>query len=207
VSGHGKRIFWLVVVNGLTTFRNVCSGIMFLADLSLLETFGVALAGGLSDIYDGRLAAIYNVRTVQGGIYDKLSDKIYMCACIFRLYHLWGIYAENADFRPATEALVIILIILESLIILGALCVKALNWFGSVKWNAEFEANQWGRWKMGFEVSAICALVVALIIHDRWLESLHLSILLVNILLLIADVLAVISIIVYIKNYLFKKEV
>lgn len=188
-----RWIFWWSVVNLLTLFRVVCSSVLLFGNLTLAQAFGWALLGGVSDL-EGKLAIEKNVATNWGGNFDKFSDKFYLFSCLVRLYYFW-VEAANGIYLKVTTQILVGLLTSAELIIFICACLGLFVF--KIK---DIKANQWGRRKMGFEVAAVCVMIVSLIIHSRW-ESLHISIVVINALLLISNVLAYVSIFVYWRDY------
>lgn len=131
--------FW-TVPNVLTIFRFLMVGIMlyFFWAGNSMAALAVYVTAALTDVLDGYIARKYNQISNFGKLFDPMADKLLSIAALAGLFYIGYI----------SRTLVIIVIIKESLMILGG--ALALLWLKNVVY-----ANKFGKFAALMYTAAI----------------------------------------------------
>lgn len=150
---------------------------------------------GLTDFFDGRLARYLNSESNFGKALDRLRDKIFICPTLFILFwYYWTLTEQSAAFSAFTGALVLSIILLESLLFVA--------WIIGVVKKLDVSSNKYGQAKMFCEFLAVMIWLISLNV-ERYLEFplFRSSIYLINLILIITVYLAVRSLEGYCGRY------
>ena len=157
-----KRVGNLTLANQLTFLRLVAVPFFILAILE--ARFGLALvvfiAAGLTDLFDGLVARVFQQRTALGAFLDPAADKLLVTAAFVLLTR----YPNLLQAIPMTHriplALTILLISRDVLIVGIALMLNLA--YGQT----QFQPSIWGKITTGAEL--VTAGLVLLCNHYKW---------------------------------------
>ncbi len=160
-----------------------------------------AFFGGLSDFLDGRMADILETKSLFGGAFDKLRDKVFVVPNLIIL-----IWVYRWALKDLPTWLFISTIILACSISFLELLLFIFAWIVAVK-KIPIEANKLGRIKMSFLFPVIILWLFSLAIQTSFkIPAFQFSIYLINAILGITGFLTVLSLENYYEKYYLEPE-
>ena len=157
-----KRVGHLTLANQLTFLRLVAVPFFILAILD--ARFGLALAlfiaAGVTDLFDGLVARVFQQRTALGAFLDPAADKLLLTAAFVLLTK----YPNLFQAIPMTNRIPIgltILLISRDVLIVGIAVMLNLA-YGQT----QFQPSIWGKITTGAEL--VTAGLVLLCNHFKW---------------------------------------
>jgi cardiolipin synthase len=161
-----KRVGHLTLANQLTFLRLVAVPFFI---LSILEArFGLALgifiAAGVTDLFDGLVARVFQQRTALGAFLDPAADKLLVTSAFVLLTKYPNLFQAIPMTNRIPIGLTILLISRDVLIVAIAIMLNLA--YGQTK----FEPSIWGKITTGAEL--VTAGLVLLCNHYKWTSPL-----------------------------------
>ena len=157
-----KRVGHLTLANQLTFLRLVAVPFFILAILD--ARFGLALAlfiaAGVTDLFDGLVARVFQQRTALGAFLDPAADKLLLTAAFVLLTKYPNLFQAIPMTNRIPIGLTILLISRDVLIV--AIAVMLNLAYGQT----QFQPSIWGKITTGAEL--VTAGLVLLCNHFKW---------------------------------------
>lgn len=167
-----------VVQAGLWIFRNVITvpniitviGIFLTWKMAIwrldgqadLLTFCFLVGAVLTDKLDGIFAKLWKQSTALGSILDKFRDKFLILSTFFFIFQSFRLILTKTAFFICLSLTLTAVVELVLLFIGGIVSLAG----------AKLRANEFGRWKMGYECTAV---IIWSLVHDLHLFNFHLT--------------------------------
>ena len=156
------------------------------------------LAGlvSLTDLIDGLIARRLKIKSNFGSALDRLRDKIFICPLLIILvwYYPESLGAASIAVYTLTKALIIVIVLLESLLL--------ITWLIGIIKKLDVSSNQYGRIKMFYEFLAVIFWLISLALKKYLDFSLiHFSIYLIDLIMIVTIYLAIRSLEGYYQKY------
>lgn len=158
---------------------------------------GLTCLAGLSDLLDGGIAKFFKTTSLFGAVFDKLRDKVFVVPnlIILILVYRWALKDLPFWLFASTITLVFSIIFLELLLLVA-------GWIIMMK-KVPVKANKWARLKIDFLFLVIILWLFSLAIQTSFkIPAFQLLIYFINIILVIAGFLTVLSIEEYYQEYI-----
>lgn len=120
---------------------------------------GLAIFTAITDWFDGFISRQWKIESVLGSSLDKIRDKIFVTFLTAILAFGYLPLNTNGLIKGFTRTVVIMVILAEITAFIGLL-------IGLGK-KIDTSANQYGKWKMGFETTAVLLWLIALAIWPQ----------------------------------------
>jgi len=157
-----KRVGHLTLANQLTFLRLVAVPFFILAILE--ARFGLALvlflAAGVTDLFDGLVARVFQQRTALGAFLDPAADKLLVTAAFVLLTKYPNLFQAIPMTNRIPIGLTILLISRDVLIVAIAIMLNLA--YGQT----QFQPSIWGKITTGAEL--VTAGLVLLCNHFKW---------------------------------------
>jgi len=161
-SSLRKRVGHLTLANQLTFLRLVAVPFFVLAVLE--ARFGLALAifiaAGVTDLFDGLVARVFQQRTALGAFLDPAADKLLVTSAFVLLTKYPNLFQAIPMTNRIPIGLTILLISRDVLIVAIAIMLSLA--YGQTR----FQPSIWGKITTGAEL--VTAGLVLLCNHYRW---------------------------------------
>lgn len=156
------------------------------------------LAGlvSLTDLIDGLIARRLKIKSNFGSALDRLRDKIFICPILIILvwYYPESLGAASIVVCTLTKALIIVIVLLESLLL--------ITWLIGIIKKLDVSSNQYGRIKMFYEFLTVIFWLISLAVKKYLDFSLiHFSIYLIDLIMIVTIYFAIRSLEGYYQKY------
>ena len=157
-----KRVGHLTLANQLTFLRLVAVPFFIIAVLQARFglAFGIFLAAGITDLFDGLVARVFQQRTALGAFLDPAADKLLLTSAFVLLTNYPNLFQSIPMTNRIPIGLTILMISRDFLIVAIALMLNLA--YGQTR----FRPSLWGKITTGSEL--VTAGLVLLCNHFKW---------------------------------------
>ena len=157
-----KRVGHLTLANQLTFLRLVAVPFFIIAVLQARFglAFGIFLAAGITDLFDGLVARVFQQRTALGAFLDPAADKLLLTSAFVLLTNYPNLFQSIPMTNRIPIGLTILMISRDVLIVAIALMLNLA--YGQTR----FRPSLWGKITTGSEL--VTAGLVLLCNHFKW---------------------------------------